>query len=169
MGIHIFICVVVCIHIHIYIYKCIYIPARRNAQVAVLDTYTGEAKAALLLANSTGRRLEFRESLSIQARSTRGGISDPEGQWEGTVLPFGTAFGIPDGTYQARGSCHAEDVQQSHNVPYFSYFCELGHVAPDNYCRHVLCILGHPQRRKCRLEDPCSFHCGEGRKRLSLD
>jgi len=47
----------------------------KNAQVAVLDTYTGEAKAALLLANSTG-------------------------QWEGTVLPFGTAFGIPDGTYQ---------------------------------------------------------------------
>ncbi|CAE7496767.1 unnamed protein product [Symbiodinium pilosum] len=47
----------------------------KNAQVAVLDTYTGEAKAALLLANSTG-------------------------QWEGTVLPFGTAFGVPDGTYQ---------------------------------------------------------------------
>lgn len=39
------------------------------------STPTGEAKAALLLANSTG-------------------------QWEGTVLPFGTAFGIPDGTYQ---------------------------------------------------------------------
>mmetsp|Transcript_9207 Transcript_9207/g.16936 ORF Transcript_9207/g.16936 Transcript_9207/m.16936 type:complete len:259 (-) Transcript_9207:136-912(-) len=47
----------------------------KNAQVAVLDTYTGKAKAALLLANSTG-------------------------QWEGTVLPFGTAFGISEGTYQ---------------------------------------------------------------------
>ena len=36
-----------------YVYQCEFF-ARRNAQVAVLDTYTGEAKAALLLANSTG-------------------------------------------------------------------------------------------------------------------
>ncbi|CAE7935699.1 unnamed protein product [Symbiodinium necroappetens] len=62
-----FACLCVCL------YVCLSVC--RNAQVAVLDTYTGEAKAALLLANSTG-------------------------QWEGTVLPFGTAFGIPDGTYQ---------------------------------------------------------------------
>eukprot|EP00439_Symbiodinium_sp_Y106_P021997 s1185_g2.t1 len=47
----------------------------KDAQVAVLDTYAGDAKAALLLANSTGH-------------------------WEGTILPFGTAFGVPQGAYQ---------------------------------------------------------------------
>ncbi|CAJ1344182.1 unnamed protein product, partial [Effrenium voratum] len=47
----------------------------RNAQIAVMDSYVGRDKAALLLANSTGA-------------------------WEGTVLPFGTAFGLANGSYQ---------------------------------------------------------------------
>ncbi|CAJ1436308.1 unnamed protein product [Effrenium voratum] len=50
----------------------------RNAQIAVMDSYVGRDKAALLLANSTGA-------------------------WEGTVLPFGTAFGLANGSYQAGG------------------------------------------------------------------
>ncbi|CAK9029853.1 unnamed protein product [Durusdinium trenchii] len=52
----------------------------RNAQVAVMDTYVGQAKAALLMSNSTG----------AETNSTPGY----------TVMPFGTAFGLAEGNYQ---------------------------------------------------------------------
>lgn len=57
--------------------------AARNAQVAVMDTYVGKAKAALLLANATG-----------EGGASKGGIQSY------TVMPFGTAFGVADGNYQ---------------------------------------------------------------------
>ncbi|CAL1125671.1 unnamed protein product [Cladocopium goreaui] len=53
----------------------------RNAQVAVMDTYVGKAKAALLLVNASGYE------------------SSKEGPGY-TVMPFGTAFGVADGNYQ---------------------------------------------------------------------
>lgn len=57
--------------------------AARNAQVAVMDTYVGKAKAALLLANATGEE-----------------SGSKEGTLSYTVMPFGTAFGVADGNYE---------------------------------------------------------------------
>lgn len=53
-------------------------PAVRTAQVAVMDSYVGQAKAALLLTDGAAGDVNY------------------------TVMPFGTAFGLARGTYQVQ-------------------------------------------------------------------
>ena len=148
-----------CLPICMFVCPSVCLSVCRNAQVAVLDTYTGEAKAALLLANSTGRSLPFKESLLTEARRVQ--------------LGLGWSDGMP-GRLSLKDSGKA---RSSLSVRLSAF--RMAHTRLGNYllahetgrARLVLTHLwhprGHPQRRKCRLEDPCSFHCGERRKRLA--
>eukprot|EP00438_Fugacium_kawagutii_P001435 Skav205006 [mRNA] locus=scaffold3521:197456:207343:- [translate_table: standard] len=84
-----------------------WVKPRRNARVAVMDTYVGKAKAALLLVNASGwgkRRWSVMSQHSYR------------------VMPFGTAFGVADGNYQAgqricHGSCDSCGSDFCHDMP----------------------------------------------------